>query len=454
MAASLDEAQVKNILRQVEFYFSDSNLPRDNFLKKTVQESDDGLVSLGLICSFTRMRNHLGLGNVKAEEIPEETVAAVSEALRKSTLLKVSEDGKRIGRSTELPEPEVVIEQVDSRTIAASPFPSDVKIEDIEAFFGQHAKVNSVRLPRIVGDKRCFCGTALIEFSEEESVKMVLTKSLIYADAELELKPKKDFDDEREKQREEFEKTRPDKNNSNGSYPKGLIVSFKLKSIEQVSEANENGKDKKIIHDAEKENGEMVAEDQTVDAEKEKSAEDVREEKNEMTAADDSNVVEHNNSSEDAKNESDESANQAKDIAEKAAGNEKNILRREDLKVVFQKFGTVKFIDFSMGEESGYIRFENPDAAVKARAAAVLTDEGGLVVKNSIVTLEPLSGDAEKEYWSLLRGGQEKSRDSRGNYRGRGRSNRGRQFDGKRHRQGGYAGDGRRNKTHKSSTEN
>lgn len=45
-----------------------------------------------------------------------------------------------------------------------------------------------------------------------------------------------------------------------------------------------------------------------------------------------------------------------------------------------------------MGEESGYIRFEDPDAAIKARAAAVLTDEGGFIVKNHIATLEPLSG--------------------------------------------------------------
>jgi lupus La protein len=26
----------------VEFYFSDSNLPRDGFLRKTVEESEDG----------------------------------------------------------------------------------------------------------------------------------------------------------------------------------------------------------------------------------------------------------------------------------------------------------------------------------------------------------------------------------------------------------------------------
>jgi len=32
--------------KQVEFYFSDSNLPRDNFLKKTVSESEDGSILL------------------------------------------------------------------------------------------------------------------------------------------------------------------------------------------------------------------------------------------------------------------------------------------------------------------------------------------------------------------------------------------------------------------------
>lgn len=44
-AASLDEAKAKLVLRQVEFYFSDSNLPRDGFLRKTVEESEDGCKS-------------------------------------------------------------------------------------------------------------------------------------------------------------------------------------------------------------------------------------------------------------------------------------------------------------------------------------------------------------------------------------------------------------------------
>lgn len=51
------------------------------------------VVSLALICSFTRMRNHLGLGDVKPDEVPEETLLAVAETLRKSSFLKLSEDG-------------------------------------------------------------------------------------------------------------------------------------------------------------------------------------------------------------------------------------------------------------------------------------------------------------------------------------------------------------------------
>lgn len=52
----------------------------------------------------------------------------------------------------------------------------------------------------------------------------------------------------------------------------------------------------------------------------------------------------------------------------------------------------MQFVDFKMGEESGYIRYEEPEAAQKARAAAVLAVEGGLTVKNYIAHLEPVSG--------------------------------------------------------------
>lgn len=55
-------------------------------------------------------------------------------------------------------------------------------------------------------------------------------------------------------------------------------------------------------------------------------------------------------------------------------------------------FCSLQFIDFTMGAESGYIRFEEAEAAQKARAAAVLSEEGGLMVKNYIATLDPVTG--------------------------------------------------------------
>lgn len=51
----------------------------------------------------------------------------------------------------------------------------------------------------------------------------------------------------------------------------------------------------------------------------------------------------------------------------------------------------LKYVDFRIGEESGYVRFEDPESATKARAAAVLV-EGGFIVKDHVATLEALTG--------------------------------------------------------------
>ncbi|PWA74866.1 hypothetical protein CTI12_AA248270 [Artemisia annua] len=431
VAVQLDDETVKKVIRQVEFYFSDSNIPRDTFLRNTINESEDGMVSLALICSFSRMRGHLGLGEVKAEDVPEETVEAVAETIKtKSTTLKISEDGKKVGRTTELRKPEEVIEQLDSRTIAASPIEYDTTLEEVETFFNQSTKVTSVRLPRHVADKRIICGTALVEFSSEEDATNILTKKLVFKGAELELKPKKEFDEQRALD-EEAESTRRETlaNRKNGSqeeeYPKGLIVAFKLKS---TSAENDN----------QVKSGDAKPDSMELETETEKESE---------PKADAKASSEADEAEEDNKKNNTETKKTSADMYK----DNKDVVLREDLKSIFQKFGTVKYIDFKMGEESGYIRFEEAEASQKARAAAVLTEEGGLIVKNYVAILDPVTGDAEKEYWTMLRG-QEKSRgNNKGNWSRGGKNNNrgGRQFNGKPNRSRDNNSGGRQNKFQK-----
>lgn len=425
-AVSLDEAKAKLVLRQVEFYFSDSNLPRDGFLRKTVEESEDGLVSLALICSFAKMRSHLGLdATVKEDSVPETTVLAVAKVLRCSAALRVSEDGKKVGRASELLKPDEIIEQIDSRSIAVSPLPYNVKLDDVQSFFAQHGKVNSVRLPKHVSDKRHFCGTALVEFSEEEEANSVMEMKLSFAGADLEIKPKKEFDTEREAKQEAYEKSNTNKTaGRDEGYPKGLILAFKLKKILADGDSEQNGGDKVDDTVTAKKEGDSSSAEESAIGHEEKVPENA------------DGVEEKSDDVEESKAADAQSLNKP---GKSPSENDKDIITREDFKEYFAKFGTVRYVDFSKGDDSGYLRFEESKAAEKARALAALSDEGGLIMKGHLVTLEPVSGQAEKEYWSEIKGGQGKYKDNNRSNRG-GRDWKNNRGGGGRHFSGGRRG--------------
>ncbi|GJS47257.1 La protein 1 [Tanacetum coccineum] len=150
---------------------------------------------------------------------------------------------------------------------------------------------------------------------------------------------------------EQLDSTETLANRKNGSpqeeeYPKGLIVAFKLKT---TSAQNDN----------QVKSGDAKPDSMELETEKETEP---------------------------------KAGAKASSEADEAEEDNKNVVLLEDLKSIFQKFGTVKYIDFKMGQESGYIRFEEADASQKARAAAVLTEEGGLVVKNYVAILDPVTG--------------------------------------------------------------
>ncbi|CAN1182554.1 La protein 1 [Linum perenne] len=319
-------------------------------------------------------------------------------------------------------------------------------------------KVNSVRLPKHIANTKVFCGTALVEFSSDEEVQKILSQSLTIGSLQLELKPNKEFDAERAQKSKDFEAANSQldaKHKENSStkayYIKGLIVGFQLKSILRGDQAEHNDKQesgKDDGTDTKEADKPLTSMDKTTEDSQGKVPEDANN-KEEIVAMETEKV----NKEKDIENKEEISFDEeelSKDSAGKDAKKErkddlaackddKNVMTREDLKVVFSKFGKVKFIDFRIGEDSGYVRFHRPDGAEKARAAAVLAKEEGLVVKNFIATLEPLTGDAEKEYWMRLRENKDKHRQKRGSklIRG-GKRHRSRDTDsvrgGKRHR--------------------
>ena len=53
-----DKRAIKDsIIKQISFYFSDSNLAKDKFLIQRIKESEEGWVGVGVIGSFKKMKS-------------------------------------------------------------------------------------------------------------------------------------------------------------------------------------------------------------------------------------------------------------------------------------------------------------------------------------------------------------------------------------------------------------
>ncbi|CAA3014522.1 la-related 6A [Olea europaea subsp. europaea] len=94
-AAVLSDDLRNKIIKQVEYYFSDENLPNDKFLMKYVTKNAEGFVPVGVIASFRKMKKLT------------RDVSLIVAALRESEHLVVSSNGKMVKRLHPLPLAEV-----------------------------------------------------------------------------------------------------------------------------------------------------------------------------------------------------------------------------------------------------------------------------------------------------------------------------------------------------------
>jgi lupus La protein len=184
------------IRKQVEFYFSDSNLPMDKFLLSKVGGSKNNPVPLELLHSFKRMRRF-------------QPFSAIVEALKNSETLELTDNDTAVRRKVPLPEtvkdthdPTVVKvfeDKAMARSIYAKGFGEETPTTqlDIEAFFAPYGPINAIRLRRT--NDKYFKGSVFVEFASEEKQKafLELDPKPKWKDQELIIKSKKEYCDEK-----------------------------------------------------------------------------------------------------------------------------------------------------------------------------------------------------------------------------------------------------------------
>lgn len=170
-AADADDLRGR-IIKQVEYYFSDENLPNDKFLLKYLNKDKHGFVPISVIATFR-----------KVKRLTKDT-STIVDALKQSSQLVVSSDDKKVKRLNPLPSTETVCPELC--TVVVENLPEDRSTENIRKLFGEVGSIKSISVndPLITGDtnrtkaEKLISGKlhALIEYETEEAAeKAVVT---------------------------------------------------------------------------------------------------------------------------------------------------------------------------------------------------------------------------------------------------------------------------------------
>ncbi|KAH9606817.1 hypothetical protein KSS87_001127 [Heliosperma pusillum] len=178
----VDQDTIPKIIAQVESYFALENLPKLwNFLRY------DGTMPLNRICKMREMSNIL---NIKSKKTPRDTLRAVADALKSSSLVVVSDDGTKVGSIIPHAKLQSKMSKFDKRTVVASAFPTNVEDSHVKNFFSEFGQVNYVNIVHSASV------TAVVRFSSKKVARRLLgqDKPLSYDGVDLVLKAKGEYD--------------------------------------------------------------------------------------------------------------------------------------------------------------------------------------------------------------------------------------------------------------------
>lgn len=208
---STSPALLAKILKQVEFYFGDANLPRDKFLQEKIKEND-GWVQLSVLASFTRMKSL------------SEDVAVIAEAAGKSAdLLELNEDSTCVRRKTDLPEAQDNL----NTSVYIKGFSLTATLDDIETFLAGafDGKIQAIRMRRTPTTKE-FKGSVFAELASAEEAERLagMTLSLPEATEPLVMHVKAKYFEQKNASRTNKRKSDDAEEERPFEYTKGCIV--------------------------------------------------------------------------------------------------------------------------------------------------------------------------------------------------------------------------------------
>eukprot|EP01100_Stratorugosa_tubuloviscum_P012113 TRINITY_DN55_c0_g4_i1.p1 TRINITY_DN55_c0_g4~~TRINITY_DN55_c0_g4_i1.p1 ORF type:complete len:334 (-),score=166.76 TRINITY_DN55_c0_g4_i1:246-1247(-) len=135
----------KKIIEQVEFYFSDSNLPNDKFLQSEAAKDPEGYINIAIIASFKRMQ-------VLTTDLQE-----VVNALKTSEFFIFDENFTKLKRRTSLPE----VSTSKLRTVYVEGLPENSTLDSVKEHLNKYGEIKMVKFKK--GKPSAF-----IEFATEK----------------------------------------------------------------------------------------------------------------------------------------------------------------------------------------------------------------------------------------------------------------------------------------------
>lgn len=361
--------------KQVDYYFSDSNFPRDKFLRQKSEEDEDGYVDISVLLTFNRLK------------VLGATVDEISRAASTSKIVVLDDSKKRLRRKDPLPDANLW----KTRSLyakgwtAGSEFPS---IDTLISLFSPSGEVLMVKR-RFWNDDdgKHFKGSIFIEFAtpemaeraaaeeysiqvkDAESGKMVDKKLIALMCEEYFAKKKEETRLYRQRKNELKKQSREKKSKDKDGDANG--------APKEASNGNGVG-----AGDGE-EKGEGKVEDKAEDVKAELKSEAKVEG---STAADVKSEGKKENRPETVR------GNLIRGLVVRFEGIDPDV-SRTDIREAFKEHGDVTWVAHNGGETEGFVRYA--EIGMAAKAVGNKTE-----VKGNALTLKVLEGEEEETYWN------------------------------------------------------